>query len=205
MEDAKLQALHDTLSQIRGRKGLGTSTQYSWHRGAGVSQTDRHPAALHLPDNALYSHFLPEGVYDPLTKRINDIDGRIKRDFSDAIMGDNDNEKERRKEIRKAEKKAAKKAEKLKAKILKKKELKKLEKKLKKEQSSKLTPENIDTRNDTLNEVSNETKERTVKVKSKKIELDIVDGENEVDHHTEQVAKKRKKSKGNASLGKSTV
>jgi hypothetical protein len=218
MEDAKLQALHDTLSQIRGKKGLGTNTQYSWQRH-GASQTDRHPAAASLPDNALYAHFLPEGVYDPNTKRIDDGDGRIvKRDFSDAIMDDGDNdddsigknkkqkstidkiEKERQKEIRRAEKKAAKKAEKLKAKLEEKKRQKKLEKKLKKQQSSEMTPESPEVRNknETFNEVSDETAERPVKVKSKKNKLDTVDIKQEDDHQAKKLAKKRKKSKDNA-------
>ena len=157
MEDAKLQVLHDTLSQIRGKNGLGTNTQFSWQRGTGATQTaTRHPLALHLPDNALYAHFLPEGVYDPASNNIDYGDGRIiKRDFSDAIIdGDVANkskkrkrkvdseEKARRKEIRKAEKKAAKKVEKLKAKreakLEEKKRQKKLEKKIKKEQSSEV-------------------------------------------------------------------
>jgi hypothetical protein len=96
MEDAKLQALHDTLSQIRGKKGLGTNNQYSWQRtsnGNGTTTTttiNRHPAAIaaQLPDNALYANFVPEGVYDPKNKKRNhhEGDGRIvKRDFSDAI------------------------------------------------------------------------------------------------------------------------
>lgn len=159
MEDAKLQVLHDTLSQIRGKNGLGTNTQFSWQRGTGATQTaTRHPLALHLPDNALYAHFLPEGVYDPASNNIDYGDGRIiKRDFSDAIIdGDVANKSKkrkrkvdseekatgRRKEIRKAEKKAAKKVEKLKAKreakLEEKKRQKKLEKKIKKEQSSEV-------------------------------------------------------------------
>jgi hypothetical protein len=150
MEDAKLQALHDTLSQIRGKKGLGTNTQYSWQTGETTRQ-QRHPSAACLPDNALYANFLPEGVYDPNSKRIDDGDGRIvKRDFSDAVMNDSSDdkksdrndklEKRRHKELRKAEKKIAKKAEKLTAKkearMLEKKLQKKLEKKLMKKRSS---------------------------------------------------------------------
>jgi hypothetical protein len=216
MEDAKLQALHDTLSQIRGKKGLGTNTHYSWQRGAGATQTDRHPAAAHLPDNALYAHFLPEGVYDPNTMRNNFGDGRIvKRDFSDAIMDDDDDdvndndrknktqklkldktEKERQKEIRKAEKKAAKKAEKLKAKIEEKKRQRKLEKKLKKEQASVATPNNTEIRNNASSEVTSEESDHPVKGNSKKKKIDIPDIENKSDHQTEEGAKKRKKSKG---------
>jgi hypothetical protein len=163
MEDAKLQALHDTLSQIRGKKGLGTNTQYSWQTG-GTTTRQRHPAALHLPDNELYANFLPEGTYDPNAKHIDDGDGRVvKRDFSDAVMGDENDDKkssrtdkldkQRRKELRKAEKKAARKAEKLKAKketrILEKKLQKKLEKKLLKKQSSGLL--NVHESNDETN------------------------------------------------------
>ena len=219
MEDAKLQALHDTLSQIRGKKGLGTNTQYSWQRGTGATQTDRHPAAAHLPDNALYAHFLPEGAYDPTTQRIDGGDGRIvKRDFSDAIMDDNDDddenssrkhkkrkskvdkvEKERQKEIRKAEKKAAKKAEKLKAKLEEKKRQKKMDKKLKKKQSLEVTPENTETPNESHNGVSDETAERTVGVKGKKKKRDIVIDDNKVNNETKKVSKKRKKLKDTTS------
>jgi len=79
MEDSKLQALHDALSQLRGQKGLGTNSHFSWQRGANASAT-RHPAAAKLPNNVLYANFLPEGVYDPNASRIKDFgDGRIKK------------------------------------------------------------------------------------------------------------------------------
>jgi hypothetical protein len=149
MEDSKLQALHDALSQLRGQKGLGTNSQYSWQRGTSASTT-RHPAAAKLPNNALYANFLPEGVYDPNTAQTNDGDGRvIKREFSDAIENESGNsladvsrtsegssEKAQQKAVRKAAKKEAKKAAKLKAKIEEKKRQKKLARKLLKSQSS---------------------------------------------------------------------
>jgi hypothetical protein len=159
MEDSKLQALHDALSQLRGQKGLGSNSQYSWQRGT-CAPTTRHAAAVKLPDNALYAHFLPEGVYDPKSSPANDGDGRvIKRDFSDAIGGDDgffrssvtlegSLEKAQRRALRKAEKKDAKKEVKLKAKreakLEEKKRQKKLAKKLLKKQSS-LFSENTST------------------------------------------------------------
>lgn len=224
MEDAKLQALHDTLSQIRGKKGLGTNSQFSWQRGTGATQSEsaRHPAAAHLPDNALYAHFLPEGVYDPNSKAIDYGDGRIvKRDFSDAIMGDSDNdedsnrktkkrktkfdkeEKMRQKEIRKAEKKAAKKAEKLKAKreakLEEKKRQKKLEKKLKKDQLSGEDSRNKTTAadKDTQHTLTDEAEKSTPKVKSKKEKIEIVSVDNDMEHDTKKGAKKRKKQRDN--------
>jgi hypothetical protein len=157
MEDSKLQALHEALSQLRGKKGLGTNSQYSWQRGtASTTETFRHPAAAKLPNNALYAHFLPEGVYDPKAAQVNDGDGRVvKRDFTDAIIGDRNasgvdetaldssTEKEQRKALRKEAKKEAKKAAKLKAKrevkLDEKKKQRKLEKKLLKKQSSNLS------------------------------------------------------------------
>jgi hypothetical protein len=149
MEDSKLQALHDALSQLRGQKGLGTNSQYSWQRGTSAP-TARHPAAAKLPNNALYANFLPEGVYDPKTAQSNDGDGRvIKRDFSDAIEGYNSlanvcrsstaegsTEKAQRKALQKITKKEAKKAAKLKTKLEEKKQQKKLARKLLRSQSS---------------------------------------------------------------------
>jgi hypothetical protein len=229
MEDAKLQALHDTLSQIRGKKGLGTNSQFSWQRGtAGATQTEtpRHPAAVHLPDNALYAHFLPEGVYDPNSKAIDYGDGRVvKRDFSDAIMDGDENsnskikkrktkvdkeEKTKQREMRKAEKKAAKKAEKLnakrEAKLEEKKRQKKLEKKLKKDQwtatiaSSQMEisqNKNREAAKDTQHILSNEAAIETSKVKGKKKKVDVVSVDNELERETKKRAKKQKKQKDN--------
>lgn len=110
MEESKLQALHDSLSQIRGRKGLGTNgSQYSWQRTTVVNSKNND-----LPSNALYAHFVPEGSYDPQAKG----DGRIvKRDFSESS-------KEERKRRRKEEKKAAKLQAKREAKLEEKRRLK---------------------------------------------------------------------------------
>jgi hypothetical protein len=152
MEDAKLQALHDTLSKLRpsGHKGLGSKTQYSWQRQFGEKpQQERHPAAASLPNNALYAKFVPEGTYDPTA--VNDGDGRaIKRDFSDTNkVADSANSssasvtssaRKRRKKERKEEKKEAAKVAKLEAKrqakIEEKKRVKREAKKRKKEESS---------------------------------------------------------------------
>ena len=227
MEDAKLQALHDTLSQIRGRKGLGTNSQFSWQRsGAGAAtqtESTRHPSAAHLPDNALYAHFLPEGVYDPNSNAIDYGDGRIvKRDFSDAIMDDKNDgdenrnskikrrktkvdeaEKTKQKEIRKAEKKAVKKAEKLKAKLEEKKRQMKLEKKLKKDQLTDVTV----TIASSLTDVSqsknigtaidtNQKGKEISKAKGKKKKIDIVSVDNE--DESKKGAKRRKKAENSA-------
>ena len=112
MEDAKLQALHDTLSKLRGTQGLGSNHQYSWQKNkSGASTEGRHPAAANLPNTALYAYFVPEGTYDPNAVAKNDGDGRvIKRDFSDIGKEDSDDasaNKRRRKEERKEAKKAA--------------------------------------------------------------------------------------------------
>lgn len=122
MEDAKLQALHDTLAQLRGHQGLGNASQYSWQRST-AADTARHPAAAALPDNALYANFLPEGVFDPNSVSFHDGDGRsVKRDFSDVVQADDSDlqstksAKRRRKELRKEEKKLALKSAKLEAK-----------------------------------------------------------------------------------------
>jgi len=122
MEESKLQALHDSLSQLRKTQGLGASAQYSWQRGnASKEETNRHQHGL--PNNALYSNFVPSGTYDPAAP--NHGDGRtIKRDFSDCLPQSQDS-KVSKKLKRKAEKKAARKA----AKKLKKKMLLKREKK----------------------------------------------------------------------------
>jgi hypothetical protein len=112
MEDAKLQALHDSLSQIRGRKGLGTGgSQFSWQTTTAAATSNNNL----LPNNMLYAHFVPEGSYDPNNKA-SFGDGRtIKRDFSDCVDSDGDDaveessaSREKRKRRRKEEKKAAK-------------------------------------------------------------------------------------------------
>lgn len=119
MEDAKLQALHDSLAQLKGHQGLGRSSTYSWQRN---SQTT---VDYGLPKNALYANFVPQGTYDPTTA--NDGDGRIvKRDFSDSSKAE-----------RKAAKKAAAKAAKLEAKRQAKLEEKKRQKKEAKQQDEK--------------------------------------------------------------------
>ena len=115
MEDHKLQALHDSLSKLRGHKGLGTSSQYSWQKTVAQEDGDRQKK-YGLPNNTLYSYFVPEGTYDP-KKKASDGDGRfIKRDFGSASSSSSEDDessfdtaerKRRRKEKRKAEKKAA--------------------------------------------------------------------------------------------------
>lgn len=113
MEDSKLQALHDSISKLtKGRNGLGTSRVYSWQKQNGINNAHYNPEARGLPNNALYSNFVPAGIYDPNSKPANHGDGRyIKRNFDDDDEG-----KEKTKEERKAEKKAAAKAAKLEAK-----------------------------------------------------------------------------------------
>jgi len=87
MEESKLQALHDSLSKLRGGQGLGVAAQYSWQKkknkeGGPLSSATEHG----LPSNALYANFVPEGaLYDPTHKTQRTFgDGRhIKRNFSD--------------------------------------------------------------------------------------------------------------------------
>ena len=156
MDDAKLQALHDSLSKLRGGShGLGTSSQYSWQRrrGGGESTAERQKR-LGLPNNTLYSYFVPEGAYKRDSSNPDDGDGRfIKKDFSDLQEETNDNassdsssshddqeKRRRRKEKRKAAKKVAAKAAKLaakkKEKLEEKKRLRKEAKKLKRSASA---------------------------------------------------------------------
>lgn len=162
MEDSKLQALHDSLSQIQRGKGLGVRNTYSWQRNAkSLSSPSSSKSSSSLPNNPLYAYFVPEGTYDPNAKE-NDGDGRfIKRDFSDDDEEESDsddddsdkkiketkNKKEARrkaKEERKAAKKAAAKAAKLeakkKAKLEEKKRLKKdLKRKMQEQDKSSLS------------------------------------------------------------------
>lgn len=148
MEEHKLQALHDTLSILRGHKGLGANSVYSWQKnqagkGPTLERTDG------LPHNSLYVHFVKEGTYDPNAK-VYDGDGRtIKRDFSDsssrgnAAVGNSSDENDiskKSKEQRKAEKKAAAKAAKLAAKRQAKMEEKKKAKLLRKQSSMAAEP-----------------------------------------------------------------
>lgn len=129
MEEAKLQALHDTLSKLgRGRQGLGTRSQYSWQKQAPRANDN----ASSLPSNPLQAYFHPEGQYQRAA--VDDGDGRaIKRDFSD-----DESESSSKKKLSKAERKAAKKAAKLEAKRMakleEKKRAKKESKRLKREQ-----------------------------------------------------------------------
>ena len=131
MEDSKLQALHDSLSKLRGHQGLGSRGAYSWQKKS-ASDSENGPADFGLPANALYANFVPAGTYDPKAGHANDGDGRqIKRDFSDINDDSSDDEaakKRKRKEKRKAEKLEAKKQAKLLAKIKAKKEAKKAKK-----------------------------------------------------------------------------
>jgi hypothetical protein len=134
MEDHKLQALHDTLSKLQGRKGLGTSRQYSWQKKNNSSKASSSGSQPTSNGNPLYSYFHPEGEY-PESDLPQHGDGRvIKRNFDDvgssssSSSEDKDNttyrkqkrekKKQRKKERKKAEKKAARKAAKLEAKRL---------------------------------------------------------------------------------------
>jgi hypothetical protein len=150
MEDAKLQALHDSLAKLRGghKSGLGqrssgsSSAPYSWSNSnrsdqqlvdASESSTG-HPHGL--PNNQLYAYFAPEGTFNPSQNQPHSHgDGRfIKRNFDD-IQSDNDSSstsqnmtKEERKAKKKAAAKEAKKEAKRQAKLLQKKLLRKLQK-----------------------------------------------------------------------------
>jgi hypothetical protein len=131
MEEAKLQALHDSLSRIRGRKGLGTGgSQFSWQKAAAAGDGQNR-----LPTNALYNHFVPEGSYDPNNKAAIGDGRTIKRDFSDCVNESDDDDqkqgisKEERKRRRKEEKKTAKLEAKRQAKLEEKRRLKRQAKK----------------------------------------------------------------------------
>ena len=94
MEDAKLQALHDTLSKLQsgGRRGLGVSRQYSWQKKNGTTTKIDYG----LPNNALYANFVPEGALYNNNQQdglANDGDGRfIKRNFSDDEDQENEDD-----------------------------------------------------------------------------------------------------------------
>ena len=114
MEDSKLQALHDSLSKLRGHQGLGSRGAYSWQKkSAGTQEGGKGPAEFGLPANALYANFLPAGTYDPKAGKAHDGDGRaIKRDFSDdddSSSSSDDNDDEETKKRKRKEKKKAKK------------------------------------------------------------------------------------------------
>eukprot|EP00567_Pseudictyota_dubia_P000113 CAMPEP_0197468390 /NCGR_PEP_ID=MMETSP1175-20131217/66058_1 /TAXON_ID=1003142 /ORGANISM="Triceratium dubium, Strain CCMP147" /LENGTH=308 /DNA_ID=CAMNT_0043004487 /DNA_START=103 /DNA_END=1026 /DNA_ORIENTATION=+ len=128
MEESKIQALHDSLSQLRRSAGLGVSSQYSW--SAAPTKTDESGNVVRedgLPTNALYANFLREGSYDRNSAAARKYgDGRvIKRNFDDCAKdtsgsnasSDVDSEERRQRKIEKKErKKAEKKAAKLEAK-----------------------------------------------------------------------------------------
>jgi hypothetical protein len=146
MEDHKLQALHDTLSKLRGRHGLGTSSLYSWQRNPPQGAAAKAPPSV-SGGNPLRAHFHREGQHPHRSLARGDGDGRaIKRNFDDleepnrpSPVGedgrkskkkrkdDGDNDK-RTKEEKKMEKKAALKAAKLEMKRLAKLEEKRREK-----------------------------------------------------------------------------
>jgi colicin import membrane protein len=101
MEDAKLIALHETLSKLTGHKGLGSNGLYSWQKNKNHDESKNpklEQVRSNLPQNQLYAHFLPAGTYDPNDEskqnhNKNFGDGRyVKRDFSD-ITNDSDNNK----------------------------------------------------------------------------------------------------------------
>ena len=147
MEESKLQALADSLSKNGNRKGLGTNRspgQYSWSvkQPSTSAATDAAERTDGLPNNALYTHFVKAGEYDPTqktTSTMNHGDGRvIKRDFSDLLpilVSEDGSDGQPAKKMSKEEKKAAKKAAKLEAKRQAKLEEKRQMKKLAKEKS----------------------------------------------------------------------
>jgi len=134
MEETKLQALHDSLSKLTGRQGLGLAGQYSWQK---KNKDQANKVYYGLPTNSLYANFVPEGALyskdgsKPAPKQ--DGDGRfIKLNFSDnenSSGEDKDGKAKFSKEERKSMKKAKAKAEKLKAKKQAKLEVKRLAKK----------------------------------------------------------------------------
>lgn len=132
MEEAKLQALADSLSGFGGHKGLGTSRgQYSWVKGAEPA-SGKGERKDGLPNNQLYSNFVKAGAYDPNGKEV-DGDGReIKRDFSDIPVLEDD-DKKTKKAQKKLEKKRLKMEAKKAAKLAEKKALKKASKKRRKD------------------------------------------------------------------------
>ena len=138
MEDHKLQALHDTLSKLRGRHGLGTSSLYSWQRNSSQGAAAKTPPSG-SGGNPLHAHYHREGEHPHRSLARGGGDGRvIKRDFKDldepdrsSPVGDDgrkgkkkrrneedeeegdNNNKKKSKEEKKREKKAARKAAKL--------------------------------------------------------------------------------------------
>jgi hypothetical protein len=123
MEEHKLQALHDTLSKLTGRKGLGTSRQYSWQKNSPKGSPETQPSS----SNPLHVHFHREGEHPQGQPQHGDGDGRrIKRTFDDvessssSASGEEKRrkrwEKKQKKEAKKAKKKAEEKAAKLEAK-----------------------------------------------------------------------------------------
>jgi hypothetical protein len=133
MEDHKLQALHDTLSKLRGRHGLGTSSLYSWQNNSSQAAAAKAPPSG-SGGNPLQAHFHREGEHPHRSLARGDGDGRaIKRNFDDleesnrsSPIGDDgrkgkkkrkasdkNDKKKMSKEEKKMEKKAALKAAKL--------------------------------------------------------------------------------------------
>lgn len=192
MEESKLQALHDSLSKIRGRKGLGTNgSQFSWQRTTAASSN--------LPSNALYANFVPEGSYDPQSKG----DGRaVKRDFSDCIA----ESKEERKRRRKEEKKAAKLQAKREAKLEEKRRLKAAAKEGK---TTSDATNNVTVSDDSLkHEVESEATKEKKATKSKEIfdqSFSRTEDEDLKTNKKNKKSKKRKRDNEGVTAVKSTI
>jgi hypothetical protein len=120
MEEAKVQALHDTLSKLKKSAGLGVSSHYNFGKIKTTEVDGKVVRADGLPSNQLYFPFVREGTYD---KEKSDAsrygDGRvIKRNFDDCNSdgSSNSSNSHDKKKLAKEKKKAKKKAAKLEAK-----------------------------------------------------------------------------------------
>jgi hypothetical protein len=217
MEDAKLQALHDSLAKLRGgqKKGLGrnssSSGPYSWSHSNPTTTQQEEEDDLHphgLPNNPLYAYFAPEGTYDNKTKlqqQQSHGDGRyIKRTFDDidnAQVDDSDSDSDQdssdsdKKKLSKQDRKAQKKAAAKEAKRLAKLQAKLLEKKMRKQQKQDSDAQNVDAIvHDSLEEkTSNNRSSKQKKKKRKSSRKSAPDDSESVDNDNTQPATVTKK------------
>jgi hypothetical protein len=120
MEEAKVQALHDTLSKLKRSAGLGVSSHYNFGKIKTTQVNGETVRADGLPNNPLYFPFVREGTYDRSDK------GDAAR-YGDGIDSDSGSDRKKKlKEKKKAEKKAAKLEAKRQAKLEEKRRAKKL-------------------------------------------------------------------------------
>lgn len=129
MEEAKVQALHDTLSKLKRSAGLGVSSHYNFGKIKTTQVNGETVRADGLPNNPLYFPFVREGTYDRSDKgdAARYGDGRvIKRNFDGIDSDSGSDRKKKLKEKKKAEKKAAKLEAKRQAKLEEKRRAKKL-------------------------------------------------------------------------------